>query len=181
MKQNSLFIIFTQHMENVNFRESLILLQHDLLNFAYKLTLDRDLATDLLQETSLRALDNEEKYTPNTNLKSWLYTIMRNIFINNHNRTLYVNNICDTAYSAYKEDILTDLTAFSYDYSHDFKEIKHIVSHLPNDFRTPFLMHVAGFKYREISEKMNVPIGTIKSRISSTRIKLQHVLKDFRD
>lgn len=168
-------------MENTNFRDALILLQHDLFNFAYKLTLNRDQAVDLLQETSLRALDNEEKYTPNTNLKSWLYTMMRNIFINNYNKIIYVSNIYDSSYNILKEESITGYGPTKYDNSHDFKEIKRIVSNLPNDFKTPFLMHVAGFKYREIAEKMNVPIGTIKSRISSTRLKLQEILKDFRD
>ena len=61
-------------------------MQEELLRFAYKLTADREEANDLLQETSLKALDNEDKYIPDTNFKGWMYTIMRNIFINNYRK-----------------------------------------------------------------------------------------------
>ena len=71
-------------MNSVTFTKALVGIQDDLLRFAYKLTADREDANDLLQETSLKALDNEDKYTPETNFKGWVYTIMRNIFINNY-------------------------------------------------------------------------------------------------
>ncbi len=68
-------------MKSLSFRKDLIGVQEELLRFAYKLTANREEANDLLQETSLKALDNEEKYVPDTNFKGWMYTIMRNIFI----------------------------------------------------------------------------------------------------
>ena len=73
-------------MKSLSFRKDLIGVQEELLRFAYKLTADREEANDLLQETSLKALDNEEKYVPDTNFKGWMYTIMRNIFINNYRK-----------------------------------------------------------------------------------------------
>ena len=69
-------------MNSVSFKKNLLGVQEELLRFAYKLTADREEANDLLQETSLKALDNEDKYIPDTNFKGWMYTIMRNIFIN---------------------------------------------------------------------------------------------------
>ncbi len=66
-------------MKSLSFRKDLVGVQDELLRFAYKLTTDREEANDLLQETSLKALDNEDKYTPDTNFKGWMYTIMRNI------------------------------------------------------------------------------------------------------
>ena len=69
---------------SITFQKELIGVQDDLLRFAYKLTSDHEEANDLLQETSLKALDNEDKYTPDTNFKGWMYTIMRNIFINKY-------------------------------------------------------------------------------------------------
>ena len=71
-------------MKSLSFRKDLVGVQDELLRFAYKLTTDREEANDLLQETSLKALDNEDKYTPDTNFKGWMYTIMRNLFINNY-------------------------------------------------------------------------------------------------
>ena len=135
-------------MKSLSFRKDLVGVQDELLRFAYKLTTDREEANDLLQETSLKALDNEDKYTPDTNFKGWMYTIMRNIFINNYRK------------------VVRDQT--------------FIVNKLPKEYRVPFAMHVSGFKYREIAEKLNLPLGTVKSRIFFTRQKLQEELKDFR-
>ena len=73
-------------MKSLSFRKDLVGVQEELLRFAYKLTTDREEANDLLQETSLKALDNEDKYMPDTNFKGWMYTIMRNIFINNYRK-----------------------------------------------------------------------------------------------
>ena len=71
-------------MKSISFRKDLIGVQDELLRFAYKLTTDREEANDLLQETSLKALDNEDKYMPDTNFKGWMYTIII-IIINNNN------------------------------------------------------------------------------------------------
>jgi len=67
-------------MNSIAFQNDLVGIQDELLRFAYKLTADREEANDLLQETSLKALDNKDKYMPDTNFKGWIYTIMRNIF-----------------------------------------------------------------------------------------------------
>ena len=75
-------------MKSLSFRKDLIGVQDGLLRFAYKLTTDREEANDLLQETSLKALDNEDKYTPDTNFKGWMYTIMRTIFMNNYRKVV---------------------------------------------------------------------------------------------
>ena len=75
-------------MKTVDFTQHLLSMQTELFRFAFKLTADREEANDLLQETSLKALDNEEKFTPDTNFKGWMYTIMRNIFINNYRKTV---------------------------------------------------------------------------------------------
>lgn len=73
-------------MGTEKFQNDLMRLQSNLLNFAYMLTSNRDDAYDLLQDTTLKALDNEAKYAENTNFKGWVFTIMRNIFINNYRR-----------------------------------------------------------------------------------------------
>lgn len=167
-------------MRTAAFAQNLLNVQTELLNFAYKLTSDREDANDLLQETSLKALDNEEKYTAETNFKGWIYTIMRNIFINNYRKTLrdqtYVDQTDNLFYLNQNIDIETDSTEGSY----DLKEMRRIVNALPKEYRVPFAMYVSGFKYREIADKLNLPLGTIKSRIYFTRQKLQKELKDFR-
>lgn len=167
-------------MKTVDFTQHLLSIQTELFRFAFKLTADREEANDLLQETSLKALDNEEKFTPDTNFKGWMYTIMRNIFINNYRKTLrdqtYVDQTDNLFYLNQNIDIETDSTEGSY----DLKEMRRIVNALPKEYRVPFAMYVSGFKYREIADKLNLPLGTIKSRIYFTRQKLQKELKDFR-
>ena len=88
-------------MKTATFAQNLLNVQSDLLNFAYKLTADYEDANDLLQETSLKALDNEEKYTEETNFKGWIYTIMRNIFINNYRKTLRDQTYVDQTDNSY--------------------------------------------------------------------------------
>ena len=167
-------------MRTANFAQDLLSVQTELLNFAYKLTADREEANDLLQETSLKALDNEDKYTAETNFKGWIYSIMRNIFINNYRKALrdqtYVDQTDNQFYLNQNIDIEGDSTEGSY----DLKEMRRIVNALPKEYRIPFSMYVSGFKYREIADKLGLPLGTVKSRIYFTRQKLQEELKDFR-
>ena len=167
-------------MRTANFAQDLLSVQTEFLNFAYKLTADREEANDLLQETSLKALDNEDKYTAETNFKGWIYTIMRNIFINNYRKALrdqtYVDQTDNQFYLNQNIDIEGDSTEGSY----DLKEMRRIVNALPKEYRIPFSMYVSGFKYREIADKLGLPLGTVKSRIYFTRQKLQEELKDFR-
>ena len=89
-------------MNTYSFRKDLLAVQEELLRFAYKLTADREEANDLLQETSLKALDNEDKYEPDTNFKGWMYTIMRNIFM--------VAHVFHSVASKY--DVMNDLMSF---------------------------------------------------------------------
>ena len=148
--------------------------------FAYKLTTDREEANDLLQETSLKALDNEDKYMPDTNFKGWMYTIMRNIFINNYRKVVRDQTFIDRTDNLYHLNLPQDTGFESTEKAYDLKEMHRVVNSLPKEYRVPFAMHVSGFKYREIAEKLNLPLGTIKSRIFFTRQKLQEELKDFR-
>lgn len=167
-------------MNNATFTRDLLGVQNDLLRFAYKLTANREDANDLLQETSLKALDNEEKYTPDTNFKGWVYTIMRNIFINNYRKVLRDQTFVDTTDNLYHLNQSQESGFESTESAYDLKEMRHIVNALPAEYRVPFSMHVSGFKYREIAEKLELPLGTVKSRIFFTRKKLQEELKDFR-
>ncbi len=165
---------------STNFTKDLINIQDDLLRFAYKLTSDREEANDLLQETSLKALDNEDKYTPETNFKGWVYTIMRNIFINNYRKIVREQTFVDQTDNLYHLNSSAELAYESTDQAYDLKEMRRVVNALPREYKVPFSMHVAGFKYREIAEKLGLPLGTVKSRIFFTRQKLQQELKDFR-
>ena len=167
-------------MRTVDFTQNLLGMQSELHRFALKLTADKEEADDLLQETSLKALDNEDKYTPDTNFKGWMYTIMRNIFINNYRKTVRDQTFVDQTDNLYHLNLPQDSGFESTEGNYDLKEIRRIVHSLPKEYRVPFSMYVSGFKYREIAEKLALPIGTVKSRIFFTRQRLQKDLKDFR-
>jgi RNA polymerase sigma-70 factor (ECF subfamily) len=167
-------------MRTADFTQNLLGMQTELHRFAMKLTADKEEADDLLQETSLKALDNEEKYTPDTNFKGWMYTIMRNIFINNYRKTVRDQTFVDQTENLYHLNLPQDSGFESTEGNYDLKEIRRIVNSLPKEYRVPFSMYVSGFKYREIAERLGLPIGTVKSRIYFTRQRLQKDLKDFR-
>ncbi|MDO4165666.1 MAG: RNA polymerase sigma factor [Bacteroides sp.] len=168
-------------MNATTFTQNLVSIQNELLRFAYKLTADREEANDLLQETSLKALDNEDKYAPDTNFKGWMYTIMRNIFINNYRKIVREQTFADTTNNQYHLNQPQDTAYESTERAYDLKEMRRVVNALPREYKIPFSMHVSGFKYREIAEKLDLPLGTVKSRIFFTRQRLQKELKDFRD
>ena len=167
-------------MRTTAFTQNLLSMQSELRRFALKLTADSEEANDLLQETSLKALDNEDKYTPDTNFKGWMYTIMRNIFINNYRKTVRDQTFVDQTENLFHLNLPQDSGFESTEGNYDLKEIRKIVHSLPKEYRVPFSMYVSGFKYREIAEKLGLPIGTVKSRIFFTRQRLQKDLKDFR-
>ena len=167
-------------MDTAKFRRDLLEVQSELQRFAYKLTADKEEANDLLQETSLKALGNMDKYTPDTNFKGWMYTIMRNIFINNYRKTVRDQTFIDQTDNLFHLNLPQDSGFESTEGNYDLKEIRRIVNSLPKEYRVPFSMYVSGFKYREIADKLGLPLGTVKSRIFFTRQRLQKDLKDFR-
>lgn len=160
-------------MSTAKFEHNLMALQSNMLNFAYMLTSNRDDAYDLLQDTTLKALDNEDKFAEGTNFKGWVFTIMRNIFINNYRRGARQATIVDTTENLYLLNIAQDSGVESPESSFGANEISAAINDLSEDFRIPFSMHVAGYKYNEIADHMQLPLGTVKSRIFFARKKLQ--------
>jgi len=162
------------------FKKRLLGLQGNLLSFAYQLTTNREQAEDLLQDTTLKALDNEEKYVDNVNFKGWIFTIMRNIFINNYRQSVRKATVIDQTEDLYHLNISQDSGFDTPDGSLTIKEINRAINSFSDDYRIPFSMHVAGYKYQEIADKMELPLGTVKSRIFFARQRLQIMLKDYR-
>ncbi len=166
-------------MASAKFQINLMALQANLLNFAYMLTSNRDDAYDLLQDTTLKALDNEEKYAENTNFKGWVFTIMRNIFINNYRRNVRSATIVDTTDNLYHLNLSQESRFESPEETYGAAEITDAINEFADEYRIPFSMHVAGYKYNEIAEHMHLPLGTVKSRIFFARKKLQERFADY--
>ena len=167
-------------MGSSNFQTKLLGLQKNLLNFAYILTANRDDAYDLLQDTTLKALDNQDKYVDNVNFKGWVFTIMRNIFINNYRRQVRSATVVDTTEDLYHLNLCQESGLTTPEGSFAAKEISVAINSFAKEYKVPFTMYLAGYKYSEIAKKMNLPLGTVKSRIFFARKRLQGMLKDYR-
>ena len=161
------------------FIKSVLGLQPNLKSFALKLTSDKDEAHDLVQDTTLKALNNEDKFVDNANLKGWMLTIMRNIFINNYRKTVRENTVVDSSQDLFHLNLSQDSGIETPDGAYAVNEISAILAKFPKDFREPFSMHVAGYKYEEIADRLSMPLGTVKSRIFFTRKRLREILKDY--
>mgnify|MGYP001026369893 CR=1 FL=1 len=166
-------------MTALEFGYSINKMSSSLRPFALRLTKDSEEANDLLQETVLKAFTNRDKFTDGTNLKAWLYTIMKNTFITNYQRMVRRNTFIDTTdnlhYLNSSENIAENLAYSSF----ALKDINKAVTKLDDTYKTPFMMHFRGFKYHEIAEKLNIPIGTVKNRIHIARKELKSKLKNY--
>ncbi len=171
----------TSNMSSQSFQAKLLAVQDNLLNFAYLLTSNHDDACDLLQDTTLKVLDNEDKYVDNVNFKGWVFTIMRNIFINNYRKMVRSNTVVDHTEDLYHLSLPQNSGFDSPEGSLALKEIHGLIDSFSDDLRVPFSMHLAGYKYTEIAESTGLPIGTIKSRIFFARKRLQSELRDYRE
>lgn len=160
-------------MATVNFQSELYQLKNVLHGFAYKLTRNQDDSKDLYQETAYRALMNQDKFRPGTNLKAWLFTIMRNIFINNYRKKVKRNTILDSTDNDYY--INSGSTAVLNDANSNIlmDELKAMIESLDENIKTPFMMHYYGYKYQEIADQLDLPLGTVKSRIFFARKELK--------
>jgi RNA polymerase sigma-70 factor (ECF subfamily) len=156
-------------MSTVEFNQMLVSNTDFLKPFAFTLTRDNESAKDLLQETLFRALAYKDKYNVGTNNKAWLYTIMRNIFINNYRRRVKQNTIFDSTPNDFFLDFQQATVSNEAEGSLKLKEIQNAVYELPEIFKNPFMLYFEGFKYHEIAEALGEPLGTIKSRIHFAR------------
>ncbi|MDI9865375.1 MULTISPECIES: RNA polymerase sigma factor [Bacteroidota] len=144
--------------------------------FAMKLTRDYEDANDLLQDTLLKAFTNRDKYTEGTNLKAWLYTIMKNTFITNYQKMVRKNTFIDTSDNLHYINSLESSTDNSAASAFALNDIENAVKSLDEAYRMPFVMYFRGFKYHEIADKLNIPIGTVKNRIHIARKELKDKL-----
>lgn len=141
--------------------------------FAYNLTKNQEDAKDLFQETAYRALTNRDKFSPGTNFKAWSFTIMKNIFINNYRKKVKANTIMDSTDNMYYINSGSTSISNGAESSILMDELTAMIESLDDSIRIPFLMHYQGFKYQEIADELNLPLGTVKSRIFFARKELK--------
>ena len=163
-------------MSTIEFNGKFELLSKMLHAFAYNLTKNTEDAKDLYQETSFRALTNRDKFRPDTNFKAWLFTIMKNIFINNYRKKVRANTIMDSTDNNYYINSGSAVIANGAESNIMMDELTEMIDGLDDGIRIPFMMHYEGFKYQEIAEELDLPLGTVKSRIFFARKEMKDLI-----
>ena len=166
-------------MTQIQFNNALLGLSDKLHYYALSLTSDSERADDLLQETFLKALTYRDKFAQNTNFKAWIYTIMKNTFINDYRRNVKTKNTFDGSgndlHLLYSKDVVDP----GPDSAYSSKEINKTIDALEDESKVTLTTWIEGVKYKEIAEELDLPLGTVKSRIFFTRKKLEKALKDY--
>ncbi len=140
-----------------------------LKGFAYNLTRDKHLAEDLYQDTAVAVFRNQDKFSSGTNMKAWLGVIMRNLFINSYRKKKRRGLIFDNSKESYLLNDNNNRVTNEGEGNIAMTEMLSLINGLEDGLRIPFVMTYEGYKYEEIASHMQLPIGTIKSRIFHAR------------
>lgn len=165
-------------MTTSEFNTSLQTMSSILHAFAYNLTKNTEEAKDLYQETAYRAITNIEKFNTGTNLKAWLFTIMKNIFINNYRKKIKANTVSDDTENLYYINGADRSVGNVAETTILMKELQILIDALDDSVRIPFMMHYYGYKYQEIAEQLDLPLGTVKSRIFFARKEMKDRIEE---
>jgi RNA polymerase sigma factor (sigma-70 family) len=166
-------------MTALEFTHEVASLQRTLQAFTRRFTNDRDESLDLVQDTMLKALTYRDKFRDDTNLKGWLFTIMRNTFINNYRKNQRARTSNDSSKDLYFLNVEEEHTFNRPQESMEFKEIWRNMNTVKDELMIPFKMHTSGYKYHEIAEHLKLPIGTVKNRIFHARKEIQKKLQGY--
>ena len=167
-------------MSELEFNHQVLELQNFLKIQALKITRDQVKAEDLVQDTNLKAIKNRNSYKAGTNLKAWLYTILRNTFINNYRKEKNRKTFADSTDNTFFIDSSISASTVEADHEVNMGEINQAIDSVDDNLKIPFTMFFKGYKYEEIAEHLNIPIGTVKSRIFKARKKIQAQLIAYR-
>ncbi|MBL0341735.1 MAG: sigma-70 family RNA polymerase sigma factor [Bacteroidetes bacterium] len=166
-------------MTQIEFNHAVQSQYKPLRGYAMKLAQDVENANDLVQETMLKAFKNKDKFTEGTNLKGWLYTIMKNIFINQYRRMVNSNIFTDDTENQYYINSLSNSGNNGAESRLAMRDIQSAIESLNENLKKPFMMSFEGYKYEEIAQHLSIPLGTVKIRIHNARQKLQDSLKTY--
>jgi len=164
-------------MSGIEFNTRLDQMSVMLNSFAYNLTKNMEDAKYLYQETAYRAITNREKFLPGTNFKAWMFTIMKNIFINNYRKASKRNTVADASNNLYLLNAGVGVAGNQAEKDFVMRDLNKAINRLDEEYRRPFIMHFHGYKYEEIAEEMRLPLGTVKSRIFFARKQMKDCLE----
>lgn len=156
-------------MTSIEFHTQLINLESSLFKFAFRLVNKRTDAQDLVQDTFLRVLSSQGKYVEKVSFKAWTFTIMKNTFIDRYRRNSNKVIYSDQDNSQFFMSKTMTSGSDEPDVIYSAMEIDRNIENLNEKFRIPFNMYLNGYKYKEIADKLNMNLGTVKSRIFFSR------------
>lgn len=166
-------------MENLTLNHQICEHQSCLEKFALNFTNDIENANDLVQDTLIKAIRYHHLYKVGTNLRGWLYTIMRNTFINDYRRDSRKHALIQTSDDLNSFQLQKSAATNNGENKFVMEDINKALASLQPEYSGPFLRYFEGYKYHEIAEELNIPIGTVKTRIHMARQFLKGRLKIY--
>ncbi|WP_090609140.1 RNA polymerase sigma factor [Parapedobacter koreensis] len=164
------------------FEFNTLVVQHteSLRGYALHFTRDDEDANDLVQDTVLKAVTYHGKFKEGTNLKGWLYTIMKNTFINNYRRFVKTNALVSQSTEIPSAHLAHSAATNAGESKFIMEDIKDAMTRLADEYYIPFSMYFEGYKYHEISDHLQIPIGTVKTRIHVARRIMKKALNAYK-
>jgi RNA polymerase sigma-70 factor (ECF subfamily) len=166
-------------MTKIEFNTMVTRQSSSLKMYALHFTHDADDANDLVQDTLLKAITYYNKFKEGTNLKGWLYTIMKNTFINNYRRFMKISSFVTKSDEISSANLVFSSTKNYGESKFVMDDIRLALNKLPEEYYVPFSMYFEGHKYHEIADHLEIPIGTVKTRIHVARKLLKKSLKPY--
>ena len=163
-------------MSTLEFHNRFYSLSVVLKAFALSLTKNKEDAKDLFQETAIRVMVNQEKFAPGTNFKAWVFTIMKNIFINDYRKRQKVKVVFEGKENLFYLNKKPKVTNEA-ESNMLIDELSLMIAELEESLRVPFILHYEGYKYQEIALELGLPVGTVKSRIFFARKALKQKIQ----
>ena len=164
--------------EILNFDSMITPYRAKLKAYAMGFTNDEENANDLMQDTLLKAFTYFAKFKPETNFRAWLFTIMRNTFINDYRRNARTQKVMSTTEEISSSQLLHSASRNQGEQKFINGDIEKALSSLPANLYDPFMRY---FEYHEIAEEFDMPIGTVKTRIHYARMHLKKYLKVYEE
>lgn len=164
------------------FEFNTLVVQHteSLRGYALHFTRDDEDANDLVQDTMLKAVTYHGKFKEGTNLKGWLYTIMKNTFINNYRRFVKTSGLVSQSNEISNAHLVHSAATNAGESKFVMEDIKDAMADLSDEYYVPFSMYFEGYKYHEIAEHLQIPIGTVKTRIHVARRTMKKALHAYK-
>ncbi|WP_353129810.1 RNA polymerase sigma factor [Parapedobacter pyrenivorans] len=166
-------------MNKIEFNTRVVKEVNSLNGYAFYFTRDEENANDLVQDTVLKAFSYYNKFKEGTNLQAWLYTILKNTFINYYRRKVKTNSIIVKSDTISSSDLFRSSLRNAAEGKFVMDDIERALTKLPEEYYSPFTMYYEGYKYHEIADHFHIPIGTVKTRIHVARQQLKKKLKTY--